>query len=310
VSRKPSYQKAYDQGILGRRAQKARQLLKKCTLCPRRCGVDRTSGEIGVCNTGDQAWVSSHDAHFGEERPLVGQKGSGTIFFTHCNLLCNFCQNFDISHQGIGQPVSHRELADIMLRLQRSGCHNINLVTPSHVVPQILSALEIAVNEGLNIPLIYNSSGYDQVKTLKLLKGIVDIYMPDFKFWDPNVAEITCDATDYPEVARQAIQEMHAQVGDLKVDENGLALKGVLLRHLVLPDGLAGTREIMEFIARHVSPNTYVNIMPQYRPCGQAARMKALARPIRRLEYEKALQEAADMGIYRLDEQKRVFAVY
>jgi putative pyruvate formate lyase activating enzyme len=240
----------------------------------------------------------------------VGQKGSGTIFFTHCNLLCNFCQNFDISHQGIGQPVSHRELADIMLRLQRSGCHNINLVTPSHVVPQILSALEIAVNEGLNIPLIYNSSGYDQVKTLKLLKGIVDIYMPDFKFWDPNVAEITCDATDYPEVARQAIQEMHAQVGDLKVDENGLALKGVLLRHLVLPDGLAGTREIMEFIARHVSPNTYVNIMPQYRPCGQAARMKALARPIRRLEYEKALQEAADMGIYRLDEQKRVFAVY
>lgn len=310
MSTRPSYLKAFEEGILSRRAQTARQLLKNCTLCPRRCAVDRRSGEVGVCKTGDRAWVSSYDAHFGEEQPLVGSKGSGTIFFTHCNLLCNFCQNFDISHQGVGRPVSDTELADIMLRLQRGGCHNINFVTSSHVVPQILSALEIAVKEGLKVPLVYNSSGYDRVKTLKLLRGIVDIYMPDFKFWDPKVADMTCDAADYPDVARRAVKEMHAQVGDLEIDGSGIAVKGILLRHLVLPDGLAGTREIMGFITRHVSRNTYVNIMPQYRPCGQAARMKALNRPIRGQEFQKALQEAKDMGIYRLDERRRVFTIF
>ena len=287
--------------------QKALQCLKNCTLCPRRCGVNRLEGEKGVCNTGRRAWVASFDAHFGEERPLVGKYGSGTIFFSHCNLLCNFCQNYDISHHGAGRPVSDKELAQMMLSLQRQGCHNINLVTPSHVVPQIIAALEIARKKGLNLPIVYNTSGYDRVRTLQLLDGIADIYMPDFKFWDPEIADQTCDASDYPETARRAIKEMYRQVGDLTLNADGIAVRGILLRHLVLPDGLAGTREIMNFIVREVSHDTYVNIMPQYRPCGRAAEIKALARPITRQEFESALQDAKEVGIHRLDKRRRVF---
>ena len=233
----PSYIRAYEKGWLRQKAAKARNLLQSCTLCPRKCGVDRLAGETGFCNTAKSSWVSSYSPHFGEEEPLVGTHGSGTIFFTHCNLLCLFCQNFDISHRGAGQEVTDDDLASIMLALQNQGCHNINFVTPSHVVPQILAAVEVAVQHGLNIPLVFNTGGYDRVATLKLLEGVFDIYMPDFKFWDSQVAENSCQAGDYPEMARRALAEMHRQVGDLQIDDAGIARRGLLIRHLVLPGG-------------------------------------------------------------------------
>ena len=210
-------------------------MLNGCTLCPRECNVDRLSGDSGICKTQDKVLVSSYNPHFGEEAPLVGQEGSGTIFFAHCNLMCNFCQNYDISHEGHGQVIIDEQLAQIMLQLQNIGCHNINFVTPSHVVTQILSALEIAVENGLSVPLVYNTGGYDKVETLELLDGVFDIYMPDFKFWDSEIAEKTCNARDYPEIAQKAVVEMHRQVGDLVIDENGIAQRGLLVRHLVLP---------------------------------------------------------------------------
>jgi len=242
--------------------------------------VDRLSGATGVCKTGRQAWVSSFDPHFGEEAPLVGRHGSGTIFFTHCNLMCTFCQNYDISHQGMGEAVSDRNLADMMLALQHMGCHNINFVTPTH---------------------------YDRVETLRLLEGVIDIYMPDFKFWDPETARKTCNAEDYPESARNAILEMHRQVGDLQIDGEGVTNRGLLLRHLVLPHGLAGTRVILQFIADRVSKNTYVNIMPQYRPCGRAAEVPELAEALSSREFHLALKAAREAGIERLDTRRRVF---
>ena len=199
-----SYISLIEQGKLAEKIRSARSRLHACTLCPRECRVDRLAGQTGVCKTGAYAWVSSYSPHYGEESPLVGTNGSGTIFFTHCNLLCIFCQNFDISHEGIGQEVSAEQLAAIMIELQRMGCHNINFVTPSHVVWQILEALAIAAENGLRVPLVYNSGGYDRVETLQLLEGVFDIYMQDFKFWDPRVAEVTCNAADYPKVARNA----------------------------------------------------------------------------------------------------------
>ncbi|UCD77695.1 MAG: radical SAM protein [Desulfobacterales bacterium] len=303
----PSYIRSFEKGLLKEKKDKAHRLLKSCVLCPRKCGVDRLSGETGICNTGKLAWVSSYNPHFGEEDPLVGNHGSGTIFFTHCNLLCLFCQNFDISHQGCGQEVSSDELAAMMLALQNQGCHNINFVTPSHVVPQILSAVEIAIQHGLSVPLVFNSGGYDRVTTLKLLEGIFDIYMPDFKFWDPQIAENACQAADYPEVARRALLEMHRQVGDLQLDESGIAWRGLLIRHLVLPGGLAGTREIMRFIAQRVSPDSYVNIMSQYRPCGRAVEVKGLESNLAAKDYQMAVQAAKEEGITRLDRPRRVF---
>jgi putative pyruvate formate lyase activating enzyme len=278
-----------------------------CRLCPRQCGVDRLSGETGFCNTGRQAVVSSFNAHFGEEAPLVGRSGSGTIFFTHCNLLCNFCQNFDISHRGAGKTVSARDLADIMLSLQKKGCHNINFVTPSHVVPQILEAVERAAEDGLTIPLVYNSGGYDRIRTLKRLQGVFDIYMPDFKFWSPSVADETCQAPDYPEVARNAVAEMHRQVGDLVLDEDGIATRGLLVRHLVMPNGLGGTPEIMGFIAERISTNTYVNVMAQYRPFGRAPETRGLERALTPEEFEMALQAARKAGLTRIDRPARRF---
>ncbi|MCK4654065.1 MAG: radical SAM protein, partial [Candidatus Cloacimonetes bacterium] len=241
------------------------------------------------------------NAHFGEEAPLVGRSGSGTIFFTNCNLLCNFCQNYDISHEGHGHEVTDEELAEMMLLLQSRRCNNINFVTPSHVVPQILSALEIAIEKGLSVPLVYNTGGYDNVETLKLLEGVFDIYMPDFKFWDSEVANKTCNAPDYPEVVRKAVAEMHRQVGDLVIDKNGIASSGLLIRHLVLPKGLAGTREIAEFIANKISSNTYVNIMPQYRPCGKSYEMEELSNFLTQKEYNNAVQSAKEEGLWRFD---------
>ncbi len=303
----PSYKKTYEKGLLKGKIEEAYRLLKSCVLCPRKCRVDRLSGETGICNTGKPAWVSSANAHFGEEDPLVGRHGSGTIFFTLCNLMCLFCQNFDISHQGCGNEISDSDLAGIMLALQKQGCHNINFVTPSHVVPQILSALEIAIADGLSVPLVFNTGGYDRISTLKLLEGVFDIYMPDFKFWDPDVAEKSCQAADYPDVARKAVKEMHRQVGDLQLDEQGIAYRGLLIRHLVLPGELAGTRSVMRYIAQQVSPNTYVNIMSQYRPCGRAAEVQGLGRNLKSDEYHWAVQAAKDEGITRFDRRQRVF---
>jgi putative pyruvate formate lyase activating enzyme len=308
---KPAYVAAWEKGTLQKRIQQGLAALHRCTLCPRRCKVDRGRDETGYCRTGRLAKVASFNAHFGEEEPLVGENGSGTIFFSHCNLLCNFCQNYEISHIGEGRLVTDQQLAHIMLQLQNTGCHNINLVTPSHVVPQILSAVGIAANEGLNVPLVFNTGGYDNVSTLKLLDGIVDIYMPDFKFWDPVVAQQTCDAMDYPAVARKAIVEMHRQVGDLRIDdESGLAYKGLLVRHLVLPEGLAGTPQVMDFIARNISRHTYVNVMAQYRPCGEARKIKALAAPLSVEAYHQAVQETKAAGITRLDRPRRVFRIW
>ncbi len=304
-----SYIKLIEQGKLEEKIRSARSKLQACTLCPRECRVDRLKGQTGVCKTGKYAWVSSYSPHYGEEAPLVGTNGSGTIFFTHCNLLCIFCQNFDISHKGLGQEVTAEQLAAIMVDLQRMGCHNINFVTPSHVVSQILEALAIAADSGLRVPLVYNSGGYDRIETLQMLEGIFDIYMPDFKFWDPRVAEETCNAPDYPEVARNALREMHRQVGDLVIDGNGIARRGLLVRHLVLPAGLAGTREIMRFIAHDISTDTYVNIMSQYRPCGRAAEVRELAAYPTENDFKKARLAAMEEGIRRLDHPRRVFAL-
>lgn len=304
----PGYLKALKSGTLKRRAKQAIIAMENCTLCPRRCGVDRTAGATGLCNTGRRAEVASYNAHFGEEAPLVGRNGSGTIFFSHCSLRCNFCQNYEISHLGEGRKVDDDQLAEIILDLQEAGCHNINFVTPSHVVPQILMAVYLAAQRGLTVPLVYNCGGYDRVETLQLMDGIVDIYLPDFKFWDPRVARDTCNVPDYPEVARHALLEMHRQVGDLCIDKaSGLAYKGVLVRHLVLPGGLAGTKRVMEFIARSMSRNTYVNVMSQYRPCGRAREIAALAAVLSAEEYDQAVKEAKLAGITRLDKPRRVF---
>lgn len=304
---RPAYIDAWQTGLLQERLEAGRRALAHCRLCPRRCGVDRRKDDTGFCRTGRRALVSSFNAHFGEESPLVGRNGSGTIFFTHCNLLCIFCQNYDISHTGDGEPATADDLAAIMLTLQKNGCHNVNLVTPSHVVPQILEALAIAVEHGLQIPLVFNTGGYDRVSTLKLLDGIVDIYMPDFKFWHEDVARQICDAPDYPRVARRAVAEMHRQVGDLIEDADGLARRGLIVRHLVMPGGLAGSDEIMAHIADQVSMDTYVNIMSQYRPCGRAGEMDALRRPVTGEEFRSAADAARRAGLTRLDRPGRRF---
>lgn len=305
----PAYIALLKSGALALRAKTARKLLKACTLCPRRCAVDRLNEALGICRTGRQAVVASYDAHFGEEAPLVGRHGSGTIFFSHCNLGCIFCQNYDISHRGAGRSVSAQELAEMMLALQHSGCHNINFVTPSHVVPQILAALQIAADNGLHIPLVYNTSGYDRVRTLRLLEGVIDIYMPDFKFWDSRAAEQTAGASDYPVCTRRAIREMHRQVGDLVIDDGGIARRGLLIRHLVMPAGLAGTEQVMAFIASEISSDTYVNVMGQYRPCGRAAEMKALATTLDVAALRQAVAAAKGAGLHRLDRPRRIFAL-
>ncbi len=300
----PSYIEAYRTGKLTENIKKAYKILENCRLCPRECEVNRLQNEKGICRTGRLAMVSSYNPHFGEEDPLVGTNGSGTIFITNCNLLCVFCQNWGISHLGEGSEVDSKALADMMLHLQKQGCHNINFVTPTHVVPQILDALPHAIEGGLNVPLVYNTGGYDSVESLRLLEDIFDIYMPDFKFWDTEMARKYLKAPDYPERAREALKEMHRQVSDLILDENGIALKGIILRHLVMPGGVAGTREIMRFIAKEISPNTYVNIMDQYRPCGNACKYPPINRRITHDEYEEALRAAREEGIPRLDKRK------
>ncbi len=299
----PSYLQSYREGQLADRVEKATKLLRECRLCPRQCAVDRLDNETGFCKTGRRARIASYNAHFGEEAPLVGRFGSGTIFFSFCNLRCSFCQNYEISHLGEGVELEPRELAAQMVELQNRGCHNINLVTPTHAVPQILEALLVAVENGLRIPLVYNCGGYERVETLRLLRGIIDIYMPDFKFWDQKWADRYCRAPDYREMAVSAFKEMHAQVGDLRIDKNGIAERGLLVRHLVMPHGIAGTKEVMQFLSEEISPNTYVNVMDQYRPCGTAYQDEYINHGISSKEYTAALERAEDAGLTRLDER-------
>ncbi len=291
---------------LKEKIEAAEEILKNCTLCPRNCKIDRTSGKPGFCRTGDRPFVSSYNAHFGEEAPLVGRYGSGTIFFTHCNLGCLFCQNWTISHLGEGGIISFDALGDIMMTLQNYGCHNVNLVTPTHQVPMILRALAIAIEKGLEVPIVYNCGGYESVETLKILDGIIDIYMPDFKYASPDAAMKYSKAKDYPSVAKAAIKEMHRQVGDLIIDGRGIALRGLLVRHLVLPEGLAGTEEVVKFLVEEISPNTYANIMAQYYPCYKAFEHPPLDRRITNEEYRKAVKAAIDAGLTRLDGVKFV----
>jgi putative pyruvate formate lyase activating enzyme len=285
--------------ILEERARTALARLESCDLCPRRCGVNRLQDERGFCRTGRKARVYSFAPHFGEEPPLVGRAGSGTIFFSGCNLSCVFCQNYDISQLDQGQEVSAETLAGMMLTLLRKGCHNINFVTPTHVVPQILEALVLARADGLHIPLVYNSGGYDSVETLRLLEGIFDIYMPDAKFGSDEPAEKYSLAPQYTRIMKSAIREMHRQVGDLVLDEEGIAVRGLMVRHLVLPAGLAGTAEVIRFLSEEVSTNTYLNIMPQFRPEYNARPFSELSRPITGREYSEALRLAARAGLTR-----------
>jgi putative pyruvate formate lyase activating enzyme len=297
----PSYLPLLHSGELQQRVEAAYARLAACDICPRHCGADRLAGKLGECHTGELARVSSYGPHHGEEDVLRGWRGSGTIFFTRCNLHCLFCQNADISQTGDGDLVTPAALAAIMLRLQAAGCHNVNLVSPSHVVPQILAAVLIAAEAGLRLPLVYNTGGYDDLATLALLDGVVDIYMPDMKYADPAAGVRYSQAPDYPRINQAAVKEMHRQVGDLQVDAQGLAVRGLLVRHLVLPNQVAGTQEIARFLAEQISPNTYLNVMGQYRPAWQASRCLELDRPITRDAYRAAVQAALDAGLQRLD---------
>ncbi len=298
----PAYRRLLACGELQRRVEAARLRMKCCDLCPRRCGIDRFSSVRGaLCRTGSKAVVCSYGPHHGEEAPLVGRRGSGTVFFSWCNLRCVFCQNWEISHRGEGSEVSAEELATMMLDLQGMGCHNINLVSPSHVVAPILEALLIAAESGLRLPLVYNTGGYDSLETLALLDGVVDIYMPDMKFADSAVARPYVGVADYAEVNREAVREMHRQVGDLVLDEQGIALRGLLVRHLVLPDDLAGTEATIVFLAREISADTYLNLMDQYRPCYRAGEFPGLDRRSSRAEFKAAVALARRYGLRRLD---------
>lgn len=299
----PAYLACYRSGELQERVKDALAELASCRTCPRACAADRAAGKTGTCQIGRYARVASYFPHFGEEDCLRGWRGSGTIFFAQCNLRCTFCQNYDISQSGDFAETSPETLARIMLDLQARGCHNINLVTPTHVVPQILEALLPAIEAGLRLPLVYNTSGYDSLESLRRLDGIVDIYMPDFKIWDADNAAKYLLARDYPEIARQALREMHRQVGDLKLDENGLARRGVLVRHLVLPDRIAGTKSVVAFLARELSVDTYLNLMTQYRPAGRvhADMFPEMNRCITREEYAEAVNAARAEGLYRFD---------
>ncbi|MCJ7567695.1 MAG: radical SAM protein [Anaerolineales bacterium] len=286
------------------RAKQARVHERACDLCARYCRVDRTE-RLGGCRTGLKARVASFCPHHGEENPLRGRRGSGTIFFSWCNLRCQYCQNADISQSPAGREVESGELAAIMLDLQNRGCHNINFVSPSHVVAEILNALVIAADAGLIIPLVYNSGGYDSPEALTLLDGVIDIYMPDMKYVDRRIARRLSKIGNYPAVNQSAVKEMHRQVGDLELDELGIAQRGLLVRHLILPENLAGTEELVRFLAEEISPNTYLNLMDQYRPAYRAAMYPPLDRPLTPKEYDDAIILAKGAGLNRLDDRQR-----
>lgn len=296
----PSYLKLQQNGILRQRVELAYHRLNLCNLCPRKCGSNRSStSEVGngFCRTGSLLKISSYNAHFGEEPPISGKNGSGTIFFTHCNLRCVFCQNYPISQLGHGQTINIEQLADTMLELQRKKCHNINLVSPSIYIPQILAALEKATELGFTLPLVYNCSGYESVETLKLLDGIIDIYLPDAKYSDNAMAIKYSQAPRYVEVNHAALVEMHRQVGVLKTDKNGIAIKGLVIRHLVLPNNIAGSLKTLEFIATKISPDTFLSIMAQYHPAHKACGLAELSRRITQEEYELVINKLRRLNL-------------
>jgi len=301
----PSYLRLYDSGELDERIKQFDRILESCELCPRRCGVNRLKGEKGVCRSGKALLVSSFGPHFGEEEPLVGVGGSGTIFLANCNLHCVYCQNYEISHLGYGEVRSESQVADYMIDLQRMGCHNINFVTPTHFAPQLVNATRNAVQKGLRLPLVWNCGGYENVRIIELLDDIVDIYMPDIKYSNSEVAKEYSDAGDYFSIVKEVVKEMHRQVGDLRLDERGIAERGLLIRHLVLPNGLAGSEEVLRFIAE-VSSDSYVNVMAQYRPAGMAYKYEKLRRPPSRKEFESAIELADSLGLTRGLEQKNL----
>jgi putative pyruvate formate lyase activating enzyme len=300
----PAYRRLAGTGVLPERAREAWRRLRDCDLCARYCHVDRSESIRGaVCRTGERAMVYSAGPHHGEEDCLRGAHGSGTIFFSFCNLRCVYCQNWDISWQGEGREVSTEELAAMMLRLQAAGCHNVNFVSPSHVVAQIIAAVDKAAAQGLTLPLVYNTGGYDSPEALALLDGIIDIYMPDMKYGDARLAHRYSHVRDYVRVNQAAVREMHRQVGDLEIDSNGLARRGLLVRHLVLPNHIAGSEQVMRFIAEVISPNTYLNLMDQYRPCYRAEDYSGLERSITKTEFREAVDLAARYGLRRLDHE-------
>lgn len=302
----PAYRALLASGELRRRVQMAYDGLHACVFCGRQCRVDRYK-TVGACRTGVRALVSSYGPHFGEEDPLRGFRGSGTIFFAWCNLNCQYCQNYDISQLGHGREVEPEEIAAMMLALQAQGCHNINFVSPTHVLAPILAAVLIAAEAGLRIPLVWNTGGYDSLEALALLDGVVDIYMPDMKYADEEIAYRYSRVRNYPAVNQAAVKEMHRQVGDLVLDERGIALRGLLVRHLVLPGGLAGTAEIARFLAEEVSRDTYINIMDQYRPCYRAHEYPPLDRPITPREYAAAMEAARAAGLHRFDRRRALW---
>ncbi len=297
---KASYIQLFENGDLARCAVRLGKVIRHCDMCPHSCGIDRTAGMVGKCKSGSRPIISSYNAHFGEEASLVGSNGSGTIFFTHCNLKCVFCQNYDISHLGRGEETSFEELAEIMLLLQHRGCHNINCVSPTHMNYAIVKALEIAVPRGLSIPLVYNTGGYDSTGIIEIVEGIYDIYMPDFKYMDPETAKRLSGVPDYPVVAMAALREMHRQVGDLVTDSRGVAQRGLLVRHLVLPNDVASTERVIDFIAG-LSRDTYINIMDQYRPAYRAREHEGIKRRITMDEYDRMVAYARSAGFWRID---------
>jgi len=294
----PAYLELVNSGEIDNRIEKLFSKLEQCDICPRNCGVNRLDGEIGYCQAGDELVVSSVQPHFWEEAPLAGVGGSGTVFLANCNLRCVYCQNYDISHEGNGNPITEDQLADSLLWLQRIGCHNINLVTPTHYTPHLVKAVAIAARKGLRLPVVYNCSGYEDVGTLELLDGIVDIYLPDIKYGGTESAKLYSDAPDYFEVCKQAVREMHAQVGDLVIDRT-IAWHGLLIRHLVLPNNVADSLHVLEFIANEISRESYVNIMPQYRPAYRALEFEDIDRAVYIEEYYNVLDMARGLGLHR-----------
>ena len=297
----PSYLALFEKGEFQEKLSTVLAFLESCHLCPRQCSVNRIEGDKGTCGIGRWAVISGAHPHFGEESPLVGRSGSGTIFFSGCNLKCLFCQNYEISQGLVGSTASTEELASLMLRLQEIGCHNLNLVTPTHVVPQILEALASAIPEGFTLPIVYNTGGYDSIEIIRLLDGIVDIYMPDIKYLSPSDAKKYSDAEDYPQVIRTVMREMHRQVGDLEISPDGIAVRGLLVRHLVMPGSLDDTERITRFLAEEISKDTYVNIMAQYRPAYRASEYPPLDRPLSLSDWKKAVDIARRAGLHRLD---------
>lgn len=294
----PTYLESYHNGKLDRIVEEAFRMLKYCCICPRKCGINRLKNEKGFCKTGLKPKVYSFTAHHGEEPPISGSRGSGTIFFSNCNMSCVYCQNYEFSQLGEGREVEFEELADFMIQLQNMGCHNINLVTPTHLMPQILKALGMAINKGLEIPLVYNTGGYELTEIIKLLEGIVDIYLIDMRYADNDMAIKYSCAPDYPRYNQEALKEMHRQVSVVKIDNEGIIERGLIIRHLVLPHNISGTDKIMRFIARELSKDTYISLMSQYTPYYKAARFKDISRRITYEEYADSQKAMQRYGLY------------